>query len=1437
MTMLLHLSSNIVCNLLVLIGLTYLLSRLEAARPRFRSAWRGVPFGLAMGGIAGVLMLASFDASHGLLIDLRSVAVVMSGFLGGPLSGVITAALAFALRLPLGDANVPAIALATSAIALLGIGAWALGVANALRGLLGIGIALAFLHPAIILLAQWLGLLDAATAHAFLTRTFPITGLFYPLSLVAMGMLLRFEETLAGGTAGLRSENRVLAERDARYQAIFESSNVAMMWMEEDGRILRANQRMADFVGYCIGELQSMRYEDLLAGDDREDYFRARAEQVATGMPPKDCERRYRRKDGTFVWGLRSTAVVRPEPDGPAHKFAMVQDITEKKNAEQKIRFQAELLESVEEAVIATDMAGSIIFWNRFAEKLCGWPAGAVIGRNIAAVLPSIRGQFEPAEIRSRFEAGESWSGDILLERRDGSTVLLRATSSPVKDNNGASTAIVTVAADITEERRWEVALLEEQRTLAVLNRTARALNAELDLSKLMQAVTDAGVELTGAEFGALFSGKRPEDDHFELYAVSGIDRQAFEALPLPIEDGVVGPILHDRQVFRWDDVTQDSRYADDLADHPLPDGASRVRSYMAVPLISRAGQVIGALFFGHKEPAIFNERCERLMEGLAAHASIAVEKANLFQAAQLEIETRKKAEASLSKSKARFRDFAEAGSDLMWETDERFRITAILGDSRAVLGVPQDQLIGRTAWEVAKADVKAPEWKQHILDHETRQPFRNFEYQIADRNGATRWISANGRPYFDEHGNFLGFRGASMNIAGRKHAEAKLAASARQQQSAAVLSQLALQGVPRDDLYQVAVDLVARTLGVELVGILELSADKRVLRLRAGSGWPAQSVNIRAVPVDYCPPLARGINSDVPVHFSRRNFNLIPGLQNDKGSGVALPIGEKAFRIGVIIVCSDGFRAFSETDINFLRAISFVLAADAEQRKSAATLRLRDRALEAIGEGIMITDTGEFDTPISYVNPAFERLTGYSKEEAIGRNARFLQGTDTDQNLVQTIRDAVESEISFRGSILNYRKDGEAFWNNLTISPIRDENGTTSHFVGILSDETERVQMASRLRQAQKMEALGHLTGGVAHDFNNLLAVILGNSEILYEEIKDDELKATAELVMTTAEKGADLTQRLLAFGRRQALHPEPLDLDTAISSLSDMLGRTVGTHITLEHHPATDKPAYVDRNLFESAILNLVLNARDAMPNGGLLTVSTEAVEVAEGIAKELQSGDYVCVTVKDTGVGMSKEVLDRAFDPFFTTKGVGKGSGMGLSMVYGFAKQSGGHVNIESQPEHGTSVRLFLPVAHDTQQAKPIEADSETPATGGHERILLVEDEPHVRRFVSNQLAGLGYSVVEAEAGAPALEILRSQTNFDLLFTDLLMPGGMSGFDLAERAREFAPHLKVLLTTGYAAEAESMLADVKDPILKKPYKKQQLAEALRNVLEHAA
>ncbi|MCG8672443.1 MAG: ATP-binding protein, partial [Pseudomonadales bacterium] len=366
------------------------------------------------------------------------------------------------------------------------------------------------------------------------------------------------------------------------------------------------------------------------------------------------------------------------------------------------------------------------------------------------------------------------------------------------------------------------------------------------------------------------------------------------------------------------------------------------------------------------------------------------------------------------------------------------------------------------------------------------------------------------------------------------------------------------------------------------------------------------------------------------------------------------------------------------------------------------------------------------------------------------------------------------------------------------------------------------------QLKQAQKMESLGHLTGGVAHDFNNLLAVILGNSEILCDEIEDPALKEIAELVMTSAEKGADLTQRLLAFGRRQLLNPQNVDLSQMVRSLSQTVGRTIGSQVTIETRSEAERPAFVDRALCETALLNLVLNARDAMPDGGVVTIAVDTVKTGDSSSQFLLPGEYVRVSVSDTGLGMAKEVLERAFDPFFTTKNVGRGAGMGLSMVYGFAKQSGGHVTIESQVGRGTIVRMYLPTPQEnvTPQDDAYEAatewEAETSATGGSERILIVEDEPQLRAFVSRQLSGLGYEVLEAEGGAPALDILRAEKNIDLLFTDLIMPGGMSGFDLVEQARAFRPQLPVLLTTGYAGETDDITAKIKEPILKKPYKK---------------
>ena len=376
------------------------------------------------------------------------------------------------------------------------------------------------------------------------------------------------------------------------------------------------------------------------------------------------------------------------------------------------------------------------------------------------------------------------------------------------------------------------------------------------------------------------------------------------------------------------------------------------------------------------------------------------------------------------------------------------------------------------------------------------------------------------------------------------------------------------------------------------------------------------------------------------------------------------------------------------------------------------------------------------------------------------------------------------------------------------------------------------------KLRQSQRMEAVGQLTGGIAHDFNNLLTIIFGAAETLIEDLADrPALRKLAETTMAAAERGAGLTRNLLAFARRQPLRPQTVDVNRQILLMEDLLRRALGEHIACRFALSpTVRLAMVDPAQLEAAILNLSLNARDAMPNGGQLILETSDVDLDEAYATQhddVRAGPYVMVAVADSGSGMSPDVVSRAFEPFFTTKDVDKGTGLGLSMVYGFVKQSGGHIQIHSEPGHGTIVKLFLP----RSDAPPIEAAPAAPVLvfGHGETILAVEDDSMVRARVENELKDLGYVVLTASDGVGALAILQSAAHIDLLFSDVVMPGGLSGPQLALQALRIRPGMKVLFTSGYTegADAGSGGLDPGTQLLRKPYRRQELALQLRTAL----
>ena len=393
--------------------------------------------------------------------------------------------------------------------------------------------------------------------------------------------------------------------------------------------------------------------------------------------------------------------------------------------------------------------------------------------------------------------------------------------------------------------------------------------------------------------------------------------------------------------------------------------------------------------------------------------------------------------------------------------------------------------------------------------------------------------------------------------------------------------------------------------------------------------------------------------------------------------------------------------------------------------------------------------------------------------------------------------------------------------------------------FIG--RDMTERLVAEDRARRSQRLEAVGQLTGGIAHDFNNLLAIVIGSLDLLQIRVaQDGEAVELTEAALKAALRGADLTRQLLAFARQQPLNAKVLAMDERIAATSGLLRRTLGERIDIAVNLSPDLwPALADPVQFEAALVNLAINARDAMPDGGRLSLDAENFHLDEDYARQnadVAPGDYVMIAVSDTGGGMPPDTVARAFEPFFTTKPPGEGTGLGLSMVYGFARQSRGHVKIYSEPGRGTTVRLYLPRATEVGASPTPTKPTALPTARQGERILVVEDNPEVREVVVAQLGALGYRVMEAEDADEALGILAREDDIDLLFTDVVMPGSMSGDELARTARRQRPDLKVLLTSGFARGSlhGGTQNDFADIFLPKPYRQVELAAKLRAILD---
>ena len=511
-------------------------------------------------------------------------------------------------------------------------------------------------------------------------------------------------------------------------------------------------------------------------------------------------------------------------------------------------------------------------------------------------------------------------------------------------------------------------------------------------------------------------------------------------------------------------------------------------------------------------------------------------------------------------------------------------------------------------------------------------------------------------------------------------------------------------------------------------------------------------------------------------------------------------------------------------------------------QRRMEAELRA-SQAMLATAERIAQVGSWDWDIPAMTLIWSEEqcRLFGYAPSDFNERYEGWMASVHPDhrKRVQEGIDAAVAGKKEYDIEYPTVGPDGTKRIIHARGEVFRDENGRPLRMVGTCHDITEHRHAEEALRQSQKLESVGQLTGGIAHDFNNLLGVIIGNLDLVLEHLKTDPaLQKLVQSALDAAVRGGDLTQRLLAFSRKQTLQPKPINLGKRLVQLSGMLQRALGEHVTISVNVAPGLwPVIADSSQIDNVLLNLTINARDAMPKGGPIAIRLENVQFREhdSARNVCAFGDFVLLSVRDSGVGMSPEVLERVFEPFFTTKEVGKGSGLGLSMVYGFVKQSNGHIRIESEVGRGTTVRIYLPRAEAAQIAEAVPESRRTNLAGTGQLVLVVEDNDSVRSVVVSQLADLGYRTLEADTGDAALALLQANPDIDLMFSDVVMRGGMNGYELAVEARARRPGLKILMTSGYemnlapggSAGAQNL------ELLKKPYRKRDLAQKLVQIL----
>ena len=763
------------------------------------------------------------------------------------------------------------------------------------------------------------------------------------------------------------------------------------------------------------------------------------------------------------------------------------------------------------------------------------------------------------------------------------------------------------------------------------------------------------------------------------------------------------------------------------------------------------------------------------------------------------DITERKQALEALRTSEARLRTFMEAIPDLVWLKDIEGRFVFCNRRFARLFGLRDDEIVGKTDYDLVGKQ-KADQFRDNDLTAIEAGECRTEEVQITFADDGHREVAETIKvPQYDSAGQVVGVLGVARDITARKAAEEAVR-------------------------YQ-------NTLLNEMGSLAKIGAWEFNPLTGVGS-WTDEVARIHGVD-----PRAEA-TFEIGMSFFQGD-----SLKKIKKATEEAITQNKPYDLELELLSAKGIRKWVRT-IGHPRIEGGVVVQvrgsiqDITERKQAEAER--ERLLMAIEQAAETILTTSPDGIMLYVNPAFEKVSGYTREEAIGRHVRLVQSDAHTEEFYQSVLDTLSSGKTWTGQFINKRKDGELYTEDATISPVFDDSGTIVCHVAVKRDITHEQQLEHQLRQAQKMEAVGQLAGGIAHDFNNILQAISGYAQLMVDEARErGDCHDDLDEILRGAERATALTRQLLSFSRRQIMQPKTLDLNALIENLLKMLRRVLGADIHLEWLPGTHLGSiHADGGMMEQILMNLCVNARDAMHDGGgALTIETQNVLINSDYCAShawARPGRFVLLSVTDTGTGMDTELLAHIFEPFFTTKSEGRGTGLGLATVYGIVKQHQGMIGAYSEPGKGSTFKVYLPICE--RKAEAVGSMVEGAVAGGTETILLAEDNEMVRKLGHTILQRAGYTVLEANDGTDAVELFKSHAGrIDLLLLDVVMPV-MGGREAYEHIRALHPGIPTLFSSGYSENAIHTGFVLHDglTLIQKPYSSSALLRAVRSVLD---